>query len=130
MKSILGFLILLLATAHALPYNEGDTPLFPVPDSLTVEEASSKCGTQAQLSCCNEGKYVGNTTSIGGTLSNLLGAGSGAEGLGLFSQCSKLDIPIIIDLQDLVNQQCKQNIVCCDHSGGGALPCLALGSIL
>ncbi|KAJ5716500.1 hypothetical protein N7493_008411 [Penicillium malachiteum] len=106
--------------------NKGNTDVrFPVPDSMTVKQAQAKCGDQAQLSCCNKATYAGDTTDVnsgmlGGTLSNLIGAGSGADGLGLFDQCSKLDlqIPILIGipLQDLVNQKCKQNIACCQNS--------------
>ncbi|KAJ5518087.1 hypothetical protein LT330_005809 [Penicillium expansum] len=127
--------------------HQNGTPRFPVPDSLTIEQAQAKCGDQAQLSCCNKATYAGDTTDInsgilGGTLSNLIGAGSGASGLGLFDQCSKLgaQIPIVIGIpiQDILNQQCKQNIACCANSPstasgnlvGAALPCVALGSIL
>ncbi|KAJ5182564.1 hypothetical protein N7492_000180 [Penicillium capsulatum] len=127
--------------------NKGNTDVrFPVPDHMTVKQAQAKCGDQAQLSCCNKATYAGDTTDVnsgmlGGTLSNLIGAGSGADGLGLFDQCSKLDlqIPIIaIPIQDLVNQKCKQNIACCQNSPSSAnsdlvgvgLPCVALGSII
>jgi len=127
--------------------NKGNTQVrFPVPDSMTVKQAQAKCGDQAQLSCCNKATYAGDTTDVnsgllGGTLSNLIGAGSGADGLGLFNQCSKLDlqIPIIgVPIQDIVNQQCKQNIACCQNSPstadsdlvGVGLPCIALGSII
>jgi hypothetical protein len=78
--------------------NKGNSNVkFPVPDNVTVKQASDKCGDQAQLSCCNKATYAGDTTEVAdgllaGTLSNLIGAGSGAEGLGLFDQCSKLDI--------------------------------------
>ncbi|KAL3487723.1 fungal hydrophobin-domain-containing protein [Aspergillus germanicus] len=124
--------------------NKGNSNVkFPVPDNVTVKQASDKCGDQAQLSCCNKATYAGDTTEVNdgllaGTLSNLIGAGSGAEGLGLFDQCSKLDIALLIGVQDLINQQCKQNIACCQDSGSSAdgdligigLPCIALGSIL
>ena len=78
--------------------NKGNTDVkFPVPDHMTVKQAQAKCGDQAQLSCCNKATYAGDTTDVnsgmlGGTLSNLIGAGSGADGLGLFDQCSKLDL--------------------------------------
>ncbi|KAG0155850.1 hypothetical protein PDIDSM_3023 [Penicillium digitatum] len=131
---------------HGLQHQDG-APRFPVPDSLTVEQAQAKCGDQAQLSCCKKATYAGDTTDINsgllaGTLSNLIGAGSGASGLGLFDQCSKLDlqVPILIGvgLQDILNQRCKQNIACCANSPstassdavGAGLPCVALGSIL
>ncbi|KAJ5104743.1 hypothetical protein NUU61_002090 [Penicillium alfredii] len=127
--------------------NKGNNNVkFPVPDDMTVKQAQAKCGDQAQLSCCNKATYAGDTTDVnsgmlGGTLSNLIGSGSGADGLGLFDQCSKLDlqIPIIaIPIQDLVNQKCKQNIACCQNSPSSAnsdlvgvgLPCVALGSII
>ncbi|KAL3465026.1 hypothetical protein BJX64DRAFT_297792 [Aspergillus heterothallicus] len=135
----------LFAAASAFPNRTGSQgePKFPVPDSLTVNEASSKCGDQAQLSCCNKVKYGADTTEVAdglaaGLLSNLLGAGSAAEGLGAFTECSKLDVSVIIGVQDILNQQCKQNIACCAQSPGSAdedlvgatLPCIALGSIL
>ncbi|KAL3451513.1 hypothetical protein BJX65DRAFT_293482 [Aspergillus insuetus] len=130
MKFHSSFCILLFSTALALPSDKRDTPQFTIPSSMTVEQGSSKCGTQAQLSCCNKAKYGGDTTTVGGGLSNLLGAGSAAEGLGIFTECSKLDVSLLIGVQDILNQQCKQNIACCDKSGGGTLPCIALGSIL
>ncbi|KAJ0423452.1 rodlet protein [Aspergillus carlsbadensis] len=124
--------------------NKGNSNVkFPVPDNVTVKQASDKCGDQAQLSCCNKATYAGDSTQVAdgllaGALSNLIGAGSGAEGIGLFDQCSKFDLAFLIGVQDLVNQQCKQNIACCQNSGasadgslvGVALPCVALGSII
>jgi hypothetical protein len=70
---------------------------FPVSQDTTVEQASTKCGDQAQLSCCNEVTYAGDTTTeqqgvLAGALSGLLGQGSGSEGLGLFKGCSKLNV--------------------------------------
>ncbi|CAI7591357.1 unnamed protein product [Penicillium discolor] len=133
--------------ANGLQHQDGGAPRFPVPDSLTVEQAQAKCGDQAQLSCCNKATYAGDTTDINsgilaGTLSNLVGSGSGASGLGVFDQCSKLgvQIPVLIGvpIQDLLSQTCKQNIACCANSPstasndlvGAGLPCVALGSIL
>ncbi|KAJ5381864.1 uncharacterized protein N7496_004292 [Penicillium cataractarum] len=163
MQFALSALLGLAATVAALPpvapaaggvgnangvANKGNTQVrFAVPDNMTVKQAQAKCGDQAQLSCCNKATYAGDTTDVnsgilGGTLSNLVGSGSGSDGLGLFDQCSKLDlqIPVLIGvpLQDLVNQKCKQNIACCQNSPSSAnsdliglgLPCVALGSIL
>jgi hypothetical protein len=80
--------------------NKGNANVrFPVPDDITVKQATDKCGDQAQLSCCNKATWAGDTTDIdegvlAGTLKNLLGAvGPGSEGIGLFEQCSHLDIP-------------------------------------
>ncbi|KAF7587110.1 hypothetical protein BBP40_007701 [Aspergillus hancockii] len=116
---------------------------FPVGGDVTVKQASEKCGDNAQLSCCNKVTYAGDTTDIdsgllAGLLSNLIGSGSGSQGIGLFDECSKIDIPIIINIQDLINKKCQQNIACCqntkaDASGdliGLALPCIALGALL
>ncbi|GFF51398.1 hydrophobin [Aspergillus udagawae] len=127
--------------------NKGNANVrFPVPDNMTVKQATEKCGDQAQLSCCNKATWAGDVTDVdegilAGTLKNLIGGGSGSEGLGLFDQCSKLDLQVAIlaiPIQDLVNQQCKQNIACCQNSPSDAsgsliglgLPCIALGSIL
>jgi hypothetical protein len=98
---VLGF----AAFAAAMPavnMNSGlesqhEKPRFPVPSDMTIKQAQAKCGDQAQLSCCNKATYAGDTTDInsgllGGTLSNLIGAGSGADGAGIFDQCSKLDV--------------------------------------
>ncbi|KAI9931190.1 hypothetical protein ASPWEDRAFT_34285 [Aspergillus wentii DTO 134E9] len=139
----------LAASAVALPsslLNQGDAPLgghkFPIPSDMTIGEAQAKCGDQAELSCCNKASYSGDTTHVGGTLSNLIGAGSAAEGAGLFDQCSKLPIQIpvllLLGINDVLDQQCKQNVACCQHNGGSAddsgvgvsIPCVALGSIL
>ncbi|KAF7159531.1 hypothetical protein CNMCM5623_004869 [Aspergillus felis] len=113
----------------------------PLPGDMTVKEAVKKCGDQATLSCCNKAIRAGDDTDIGGTLKNLIGGGSGIGGLEIFDQCSKLDIqiPIIaIPIQDIANEQCKQNVACCMDSPGSAsddllgidLPCIALGNLL
>ncbi|KAL4875700.1 hypothetical protein BJY04DRAFT_223816 [Aspergillus karnatakaensis] len=123
---------LLYATATALPHNDLEaktlkpSPIPAIPNTMTVQEASSKCGSQAQLSCCNRAIHAGDTTGINGAVSNILGAGSGAEGASIFDKCSKLDVAVLIGVQDILNQQCKQNVACCYESGF----CLALGSIL
>lgn len=107
MRSTLTTLVLGISTlAAAVPHENAlarspnglrgrdtDAIRWHVPHSMTVQEAQSKCGDQAQLSCCNKATYAGDTTDLNaGALSNLLGAGSGAQGLGLFDQCSKLDV--------------------------------------
>ncbi|KAJ5619949.1 hypothetical protein N7510_003933, partial [Penicillium lagena] len=126
--------------------NKGNTDVdWSVPDGMTVHEAQAKCGNQAQLSCCNKARYAGDTTDaekgiLAGALSNLISGGSGADGLGLFDQCSRLDLQIglLIPVQDLVKKKCQQNIACCQGSGadadhdlvGAGLPCVALGALI
>ncbi|OJJ45855.1 hypothetical protein ASPZODRAFT_133725 [Penicilliopsis zonata CBS 506.65] len=116
---------------------------FPIKDNkMTVQQAQTTCGSQASVECCNKATYAGDTTSfdyglLDGTLSSLIGSGSGAQGLGLFSQCSSLDATVI-GADQLLNQKCNQNVVCCQNSGatanndlvGVAVPCVALGSVL
>ncbi|KAI9932326.1 hypothetical protein ASPWEDRAFT_39784 [Aspergillus wentii DTO 134E9] len=136
----------LAATVAALPspqVNNNDSVRFPVGNDVDVHQAQAKCGDQAKLSCCNKASYSGDTTAVNngllsGVLSGLLGAGGSSEGLGLFDQCSELSVTALLGLNNLVNQQCKQNIACCQNSesnaNGGlinvAVPCIALGSIL
>ncbi|OOF98329.1 hypothetical protein ASPCADRAFT_205575 [Aspergillus carbonarius ITEM 5010] len=120
-------------------------PLFPAPAGMTVSQGQDTCGDQATLSCCNKATYAGDTTTYNdgiasGLLGNLLGAGSGSEGIGLADQCSKVDIEALtlVGLNDLLNTQCEQNVACCQDSDssadgsviGLALPCIALGSLL
>lgn len=79
--------------SNGLRGQDTDAVRWHVPHDMTVEEAQSKCGEQAQLSCCNKATYAGDTTSQNaGPLSNLLAAGSGAQGLGIFDQCSQLHV--------------------------------------
>lgn len=128
--------------------NKGNTQIrFPVPDDMTVKQAQAKCGDQAQVSCCNHATYAGDTTDVNkgllaGTLSHLLGTGSGAEGLGLFDQCSQVDVqcessllyetedtindfPVpalhLAQVQDLIKKKCHQNIACCQNSPSDAV---------
>lgn len=83
----------LARSPNGLRGQDTDAIRWHVPHSMTVEQAQSKCGDQAQLSCCNKATYAGDTSDVNaGLLSNLIGAGSGAEGVGLFDQCSKLDV--------------------------------------
>lgn len=84
-------------SSNGLRGQDSDHIRWHVPHGMTVKEAQSKCGDQAQLSCCNKATYAGDTTDVnsglaGGVLSNLIGSGSGADGAGIFDQCSKLDI--------------------------------------
>ncbi|KAJ5987725.1 hypothetical protein N7481_002935 [Penicillium waksmanii] len=135
-----------MPTEFGMQQQEGGAVRYPVPSDMTVKQAQSKCGNQAQLSCCNRATYAHDTTNVNkglgaGLLSHLIGTGSGAEGVGIFRQCSKLDVQVdvtLIPIQDLLNQHCKQNIACCVNSPssassdlvGAGLPCIALGSIL
>ncbi|ODM14331.1 hypothetical protein SI65_10255 [Aspergillus cristatus] len=126
------------ATAVALPNANG---AHKDPHQLTFEQAQNTCG-KAQVSCCNKQIQSGdsfekNEGVLNGVLKGLLGD-RGSQGLALFDQCSKLDIPII-GLTDLLgNDKCNQNIACCDATNaeaeGGlvnvALPCVQLQDLI
>ncbi|KAJ5982265.1 hypothetical protein N7451_012365 [Penicillium sp. IBT 35674x] len=151
---VVGLVFATLATAlpqeavgNGMQSQDHDAIRWRVPDGMTVQEAQTKCGDQAQLSCCNKATYAGDTTDVNsglgsGLLSHLLGTGSGAAGAGIFDQCSKLNVQvaavIAVPIKDILNQRCKQNIACCARSPhesandlvGASLPCIALGSIL
>jgi hypothetical protein len=91
----------LITSVTALPSLEvirRSEPQFPLLDpGMTISEAASKCGDQAQLSCCGHAVKAGDQTSVddgiaSGLLSNLGGGGSGTSVLHAFDQCSKLDV--------------------------------------
>ena len=70
---------------------------WPIPDGMTVKEGQSKCGDQAQLSCCNKATYTrdissANSGPLAGVLQSALGGGPGGDGLGLFGQCNDLSV--------------------------------------
>ena len=125
------------ATAVALPNANGP---HKDPKQLTLEQAQNTCG-KAQVSCCNKKIESGdskesNSGILSGILNDLLGGNNG-EGIALFDQCSKLDIPILA-LADLLNDKCKNNVACCDATNAEAenglvnvaLPCIQIQDLL
>ncbi|KAL1999730.1 hypothetical protein VTN02DRAFT_4094 [Thermoascus thermophilus] len=129
-----------VGNANGVGNHDNGNVRFPVKNDVTVQQAQHRCGDHTQLSCCQKASYAGDTVNansgiLGGALSSLIGNGGSTEGLGLFDQCSKL--PINLLLTDLINRQCNENIACCQDSpseGNGlvgvGLPCIALGSLL
>jgi hypothetical protein len=90
---------------------------FAVPDDVTVNQAETKCGSDNQLSCCNKISSAQDTNIISSgliSLSSLLGAGPGAEGVSLFDGCSPL-------IGDVVNHQCENIAACCQNSPSSAV---------
>ncbi|KAF5587835.1 hypothetical protein FPCIR_7419, partial [Fusarium pseudocircinatum] len=68
-----------------------------------------------------------------------VGDGGGvANGLNLFSQCSKLDVNVIGIANNLLNKECQANAACCQDSPGtaaaglvnAALPCIAISNLI
>ncbi|KAL4899292.1 hypothetical protein BDW74DRAFT_183825 [Aspergillus multicolor] len=115
---------------------------YPAPESLTVAQASDKCGSNLELKCCNKHIKAGDTSTINkgilaGVLQSLAGSGSSAEGIQLFGECSKLPLSIPVGLDGLLAKQCQQNVACCDHidnkaSGlvGVGIACLPIANVI
>ncbi|KAF7534820.1 hypothetical protein G7054_g5912 [Neopestalotiopsis clavispora] len=105
---------------------------------VAVGSTGDVCGQDLELSCCNKGNTDDHSTDVAsGLLSGLDIAKDLFKGAGLFDGCSKLDLgvgAVGAGLTDILNQQCKQSVACCQHSGGGAqqglinaqLPCVAV----
>ncbi|KAI1764656.1 hypothetical protein GGR53DRAFT_466209 [Hypoxylon sp. FL1150] len=111
----------------------------PVPGDVTVGQAGDTCGSDLDLSCCNEVDQSGDAVNYAeGLLAGLLTGGLEEGALGLFDSCSKLNVAAVIGLSDFLDNQCKQTPACCQHSGmqqedgllNVGLPCVALGGIL
>ncbi|KAI1774315.1 hypothetical protein F4818DRAFT_442467 [Hypoxylon cercidicola] len=111
----------------------------PVPGDVTVGQAGDTCGSDLDLSCCNEVNQSGDAVNdAAGLLAGLLEGGLEGGSLGLFGGCSKLNVAAVIGLSDFLDSQCKQTPACCQHSGmeqeegllNVGLPCVALGGIL
>ncbi|BCR87742.1 uncharacterized protein ACHE_40306A [Aspergillus chevalieri] len=131
-----------LATALAVPSTPGESCPKDA-GQVTLKQAQNKCGSQAKVSCCNKKIESGDSYNqnkgllSGGILNGLLG-GKGSEGLGVFDQCNELSVTALLGLDDILSDQCKQNIACCDDSNakaeGGlvnvALPCVVLQDLL
>ncbi|KAI0403977.1 hypothetical protein F4802DRAFT_268862 [Xylaria palmicola] len=127
------FTFALGALAHPSPQG------VPMPgNSVTVGQAGDTCGSEMELSCCNQIDQSGDSSLaasglLAGALQGVLQDGT----LGLFSGCSKLSVTALIGVSDLLNSQCKQTAACCQHSGtqqeglvNVGLPCVALGGLL
>ncbi|OTA99417.1 hypothetical protein M426DRAFT_86670 [Hypoxylon sp. CI-4A] len=111
----------------------------PVPGDMTVGQAGDTCGSDLDLSCCDQVDQSGDAINTAdGLLAGLLEGGLEKSGLGLFDGCSKLNLNVLIGVSDLLESQCKQTPACCQHSGmeqgdgvvNVGLPCIALGSVL
>ncbi|KAE8167747.1 hypothetical protein BDV40DRAFT_252619 [Aspergillus tamarii] len=115
---------------------------FELPENLTTKQAAEKCGSNAELKCCNKEVKTGDFTKVeegllNGLLENLIGGGQGSEGAAILDQCTNipvnvLDIPIVQP-----QKQCNQPISCCQNTKSSAdgnligvgLPCIALSSL-
>lgn len=92
-----------LTLATASLFAVASAKKFPVPDSVTVKQASDACGDKAQLSCCNEAHYSGDYTKANagvaaGLVSDVLGGSGSSEGIGAFKGCSKLGVSGMLTL--------------------------------
>lgn len=92
---------------------------FPVPGDMTVEQAQKTCGSKTSVKCCNKASYSKGDTDasdsglLGGVLGEVLSSnGAGSKGVGLFDQCSDLNV-----IGDVLNSKCEANVACCQDSG-------------
>ncbi|PSS05155.1 hypothetical protein BD289DRAFT_1217 [Coniella lustricola] len=102
--------------------------------ALTIDQAQQACGDNAVLSCCSQQTHSGDSTTatndnsgfLSGLLGGLLGGGGLLEdGLALLSGCLSVPIDIgLINIDDLLDNQCKQTAACCssgDVNEGGLI---------
>ncbi|RYP79367.1 hypothetical protein DL769_002991 [Monosporascus sp. CRB-8-3] len=126
-------LLSLVAGALAVPHQPA-----AIPRGITVREAGDVCGQNMVLNCCNEIDTSGDSTNVAsGLLAGLLQGVLQDGELGLFNGCSDLSVTGLIGVSDLLNEQCTQNVACCQdndiHQDGlvnVGLPCVAIGGIL
>jgi hypothetical protein len=94
-------------------------------DSMTVQDASKICGADTQVKCCNKASF--SSTDVGdaqGLLGDTLGASQLLNGVGLFDQCSSLDLGLLINpLQNLLNSKCKSQVACCQEGENNNVSC-------
>ncbi|GAB1195695.1 hypothetical protein BDV32DRAFT_145119 [Aspergillus pseudonomiae] len=114
---------------------------FPLPQDMTVKQASDKCGNHAELKCCNKSVKSGDYTQAeSGILNNLLDLlnGKQGQGLGLLDECTNIPVNVLAIPIIQQQEQCKQPISCCQNTKSSAdgsvvglgLPCIAIGSLL
>ena len=133
----LGLAIGAIASPMPQDGNSGDNG-FAVPASTTIGQAGDVCGSNTQLSCCNTVSQTGDSTNVAsGILSGLLQGVLPDSALGLFSGCSKISVPLLIGIDDLLDHQCQQTAACCSHDPNGqsglvnvGIPCVALSGLL
>ncbi|QGI61106.1 hypothetical protein CEK27_005077 [Fusarium fujikuroi] len=93
--------------------------------------AANSCANGQSVYCCNKvtNKPAGNSVGDGAGIAN---------GLSLFSQCSKVDVNVIAIANNLLNKECQANAACCQDSPGtagaglvnAALPCVAISNLV
>jgi hypothetical protein len=83
----------------------------PSISSMTVQQAANSCANGQSVYCCNKtsNKPAGNSVGDGAGIAN---------GLSLFSQCSKVDVNVIAIANNLLNKECQANAACCQDSPG------------
>ncbi len=87
---------------------------------ITVAQAQESCGDHQTISCCNKSSGDGNS---GGALSGLLDN-------GLLGECAKLDIALLIGVQDLLDDNCNGQVACCKDNNAGVIIFAVLFEVL
>ncbi|RBR20363.1 uncharacterized protein FIESC28_05327 [Fusarium coffeatum] len=122
-SAIIAFLATAATAAAAVPGGSINT--------MTVQQAANSCANGQSVYCCNQvtNKPAGNS----------IGEGAGiANGLNLFSQCSKVKVDVLAIANSLLNKECQANAACCQDSPGtaagglinAALPCVAISNLV
>lgn len=73
---------------------------FELPENLTTKQAAEKCGSNAELKCCNKEVKTGDFTKVeegllNGLLENLIGGGQGSEGAAILDQCTNIPVNVL-----------------------------------
>ncbi|KAK2867754.1 hypothetical protein FQN49_003500 [Arthroderma sp. PD_2] len=113
MKFSVATAVLALATAAVAVPGTGYHPTQADRDlKVKLEKFEKSCGSNNQVSCCNEEiKKVGGNSAPG--LIPILSALDVSD-LSLMKGCSKLDVAALIGVQDLLNSKCKTQVSCCE----------------
>ncbi|KAK2744757.1 hypothetical protein FQN55_006513 [Onygenales sp. PD_40] len=112
MKFSIAAISLALATVAVAVPNDYSAPKKP---KMDIEQVQNTCG-QAQVSCCNKQiKSVNGGDKNSGLLSGVLGTVlGGGSNVGIFDQCSKLNVAALIGVTDILNGgTCGQTVACC-----------------
>ncbi|KAE8139436.1 hypothetical protein BDV38DRAFT_242671 [Aspergillus pseudotamarii] len=116
---------------------------YNLPKELTTKQAAEKCGSNAELKCCNKKVKTGDFTKVeegllNGLLDSLAGGGQGSEGLALLDQCTNIPVNVLALPIIQPQKQCNQPISCCQNTKSSAdgdligigLPCIAISSLM
>ncbi|KAF3479759.1 uncharacterized protein GIQ15_06735 [Arthroderma uncinatum] len=112
MKFSVATAVLALATAVVAVPGSRYSPQQERDFKFNMQKFEKNCGSNNQVSCCNEHvKKISPQTAAGllPILNNL-----DISELSLMKGCSKLDVAALVGIQDLLNSKCKTQVSCCE----------------